>query len=34
MIRICEICEKSFNTNSPTRIYCYECSGETSRNVF
>lgn len=31
MIRICEICEKSFNTNSPTRIYCYECSGETTR---
>ena len=31
MIKICEICEKKFETNSSTRIYCYECSGESTR---
>ena len=31
MTKICEICEKSFNTYSSTRIYCYECSGESTR---
>lgn len=25
MIRICEICNKRFDTKSSTRIYCYEC---------
>ena len=31
MIKICEICEKQFDTNNYTRIYCYDCSGESSR---
>ncbi len=31
MTRICEICENKFETNSSTRIYCYECSGESTR---
>ena len=31
MIKICEICENKFETNSLTRIYCYECSGESTR---
>ena len=31
MIKICEICEKQFNTNSKSRLYCYECSGESTR---
>ena len=31
MKRICEICNKQFETNSWARIYCYECSGETTR---
>ena len=31
MIKICEICENEFETNSLTRIYCYECSGESTR---
>ena len=31
MIKICEICENKFDTNSLTRIYCYECSGESTR---
>ena len=31
MIRICEICEKHFETKSSTRIYCYDCSGESTR---
>lgn len=31
MIKICEICEKKFETKSSTRIYCYECSGESTR---
>ncbi len=31
MKRICEICEKEFDTDSSTRIYCYECSGESTR---
>ena len=32
MIRICEICEKQFETKSSTRIYCYDCSGESTRS--
>lgn len=31
MQKICEICEKEFDTNSHTRIYCYECSGDSTR---
>ena len=31
MIKKCEICENTFETNSVTRIYCYECSGESTR---
>ena len=32
MKRICEICEKEFDSNSYSRIYCYECSGASTRN--
>lgn len=31
MIKICEICENKFETKSSTRIYCYDCSGESTR---
>ena len=31
MIRICEICNKEFETNSRSRIYCYSCSGDSTR---
>ena len=31
MIKVCEICENKFETKSSTRIYCYECSGESTR---
>lgn len=31
MIKICEICGNQFETDTPTRIYCYNCSGESSR---
>ncbi|MBR0491408.1 MAG: hypothetical protein IJJ82_05120 [Clostridia bacterium] len=31
MVKICEICENKFETNSSTRIYCYDCSGESTR---
>lgn len=31
MKKICEICEKEFETNSNSRLYCYECSGESTR---
>ena len=31
MIKICEICENKFETKSSSRIYCYECSGESTR---
>ncbi|MDE5830522.1 MAG: hypothetical protein K2H53_02325 [Clostridia bacterium] len=34
MKRICEICEKTFDTDSYTRIYCYECSGESTRTEY
>ena len=33
MIKICEICENKFETKSATRIYCYECSGESTRTM-
>lgn len=32
MIRKCKICEKVFETKSSTRIYCYECSGNSIRS--
>lgn len=31
MIKVCEICENKFETKSSTRIYCYKCSGESTR---
>lgn len=31
MIKICEICDDKFDTNSSTRIYCYKCSGDSTR---
>lgn len=31
MRKICEICNEKFDTNSHSRIYCYKCSGESSR---
>lgn len=31
MKKTCEICNKEFESNSSTRIYCYECSGESTR---
>lgn len=34
MKKICEICEKEFDANSTTRIYCYECSGDSTRTNY
>ena len=31
MIKICEICERKFESNSKSRLYCYEFSGESTR---
>ena len=31
MIKICEICNEKFDTNSKSRIYCYKCSGDSTR---
>lgn len=31
MIKICEICSEKFDSNSKSRIYCYKCSGESTR---
>ena len=31
MIKICEICDEKFETNSKTRLYCYKCSGVSTR---
>ena len=31
MTKICEICENKFETNSRSRLYCYNCSGELTR---
>jgi len=31
MIKICEICSEKFDSNSKSRIYCYNCSGESNR---
>lgn len=30
MVKICEICNKKFESNSSTRIYCYDCSGDST----
>ena len=32
MVKICEICENKFETNCSTRLYCYKCSGESTRS--
>ena len=32
MTKICEICNSKFETKSATRIYCYDCSGGSTRN--
>ena len=31
MKKICEICETEFESTSKSRLYCYECSGESTR---
>ena len=31
MIKICEICSEKFEANSKSRIYCYNCSGDSTR---
>lgn len=31
MIKICEICGKKYESNSTSRIYCLDCSGDSSR---
>lgn len=31
MIKICEICSEKFDSNCKSRIYCYKCSGESTR---
>ena len=31
MIKICEICNEKFDSNSKSRIYCYKCSGDSTR---
>ena len=31
MIKVCEICNEKFDTKSASRIYCYTCSGESTR---
>lgn len=31
MIKICEICTEQFETNNKSRIYCYNCSGDSTR---
>lgn len=31
MIKFCKICGEKFDTTSSTRIYCYKCSGESTR---
>ena len=32
MQKICEICNEEFETSSSSRIYCYNCSGESTRH--
>ena len=31
MTKICEICENKFETSFKSRLYCYDCSGESTR---
>lgn len=31
MKKYCEICNEEFEANSSTRIYCYNCSGDSTR---
>lgn len=31
MIKMCEICNERFNANNNSRIYCYKCSGDSTR---
>lgn len=31
MEKICEICNNTFETSNSTRIYCYDCSGDSTR---
>ena len=33
MKKICEICNNEFESNSSTRIYCYDCSGDSTRSI-
>ena len=33
MKKICEICNNEFESNSSTRIYCYNCSGDSTRGI-
>ena len=32
MVKICEICNKKFESNSSTRIYCYDWGGDSTRS--
>ena len=32
MIKNCEICGNKFDSNNKSRIYCYNCSGDSSRH--
>lgn len=32
MNKICDICERTFETTNKSRIYCYECSGDSTRS--
>lgn len=34
MKKMCDICGASFETKSSTRIYCYACSGDSTRNIY
>ncbi len=34
MKKICDICGANFETKSSTRIYCYECSGDSTRSIY
>ena len=33
MKKICEICNNEFESNSSTKIYCYDCSGDSTRSI-
>ena len=33
MKKICEICNNEFESNSSTRIYCYNCSGDSTIGI-